>query len=169
MHLTILGPVLQWFVKDWNYSINYLLQIGYAALDHSWVDLILPSLAPVFANGAKDSQRRALLLKTSMTDSKITFIQSTQSLVQLLAQQCTYKPEPAGPTQFKNCTSCCSWPLRWIYSVSHESCWGFCFRSKCWSSSKSLCYYRPKSKHWAIMNMGERTLDEISLRKGRRK
>lgn len=132
MHSTILGAVLQWFVKDWNYSINYLLQIVYAALDHSWVDLILPSLAPVFANGAKDNQRRALLLKTSAKGSKIIFIQSTWSLVQLLAQECTCKPEPAGPSKSKNCTSCCIWPLKLLYSVFHESCWSFfCFRSKC--------------------------------------
>lgn len=169
MHLTTLGPALQWFVKDWNYSINYL-QIVFAALDHSWVDLILPSLAPVFANGAKGSQRRALLLKTSVKSSKISFIWSTWSLVQLLAQQCTCKPEPAGPSQLKNCTSCCIWPLRFIHSAFfHESCWGFCFRSKCWNTLKSLCHYRAKSKYWAMMNTGERTLEEISLRKGRKK
>lgn len=130
MHLTTLGPVLQWFMKDWNYSINYLLQIVYAALDHSWVDLILLSLAPVFANGAKDSQRRALLLKTSMKGSKITSIQSTHSIVQLLANS-----TPANQNQQVPRGMVETFSLPWKLL-------GFC---KCWSTLKSLCHYRPRA------------------------
>lgn len=84
------------------------------------------------------------------------------------AQQCTYNPEPAGPTWFKNCTSFCTWPIRLICWGLQESCWFFCFRNKCWSILKALPL---QNQYWilAITNTDEGALDQISLRKGRRR
>lgn len=156
--------------------MNYLLQTVYAALGPSWVDLMLPSLAPAFANGAKDLCCKDLCLCGEdsrsghpWNGSKMPFMQSTWSLVQLCGPAVLLQPRISRSLTVQE--------LHLLLHMAHKVnmfrlAWkllGFLLQKQMLKHFKGSVLLQNQYLILAVTNTDERALDQISLRKGRRR